>query len=317
MSMRKACLSFTVLAALALLLAVPAFARDAAITNGIDLWKTPGTGGTFVDFKQTPLPAGFFCASSAPFTGRIVFTGVPVRTNPGSALGNADTIIQRLDDAVFTKSVSALHPFNLRESDGTVRQVEPNAFQGQEVATTRLQVKAISFASVRPVSTGCGSYTVKASLSGEQPITEMVIVREQDAGGRFYAPLNLNVKLTFTPVRGGAPLEVVRNIQFPAKPLSVWSEAPDKRSTVESFVRIDSDNDGAVDLMLPGTSNFAAGFKELPRTHGGREKAAATAIDDSTIVPVESYVGVPYCGGVSRYYAIHCHQTVPIDPVLE
>src|SRR5436305_8000512 len=43
-----------ILAILAVLLAVPAFAGGAVITNGIDLWKTPAAGGTFVDFSKHP-----------------------------------------------------------------------------------------------------------------------------------------------------------------------------------------------------------------------------------------------------------------------
>jgi hypothetical protein len=225
---------------------------------------------------------------------------VPIKTLPADALGGADTVIQRLDDAIFTKNLTALRPFALRGTDGRLTQLDAAAFQGQEAASTRIQVKAISFASVRPVQTGCGTANVSASLAGEQPITEMLIVRDHEKGGHFYAPLSLQVKLTFTPVRGGAPVEVVRPIQFPAKPLSVWAEVPAREVVYDSFVRVDTDADGTVDVMLPGTSNFAAGFKDRPaRGRGAQEKAA--------------YIGVPYCNGLGAYYDVHCHQTVPID----
>src|SRR6185295_5236831 len=299
MTQRRLSSHVAILASLALLVAIPAFAGSGVITNGIDLWRTPGTGGTFVDFAREPLPAGFFCASSAPFTGRIVFTGVPVKTRPASVLGGADTIIQRLDDAAFTKGLPAVHPFALRGDDGAVRQVDGSFFSGQDVATTRIQVKAISFAGVRPVATGCGSYSVRASLAGDQPITRMVIVRDRENGGRFYAPLALNVRLTFTPVAGGAPVEVMRSIRFPAKALSVWTEAPGRRAAYNSFVSVDSDADGAVDVMLPGTSNFAAGFKGLP-SHGRGAAEKAT------------YIGTPYCDGSGFYYDVHCHDAGPV-----
>jgi hypothetical protein len=292
-------------AILALLFAVPAFAGNGVITNGIDLWQTPGTGGTFVDFVQEPLPAGFFCAGSAPFTGRVVFAGVPVKTNPNGALGGADTVIQRLDDAVFTKGLPTFRPFALRGTDGMVRKVGPAAFRGREVATTRLQVRAISFAGVEPVKTACGSFDVKASLAGEQPVTEMIIVRDREEGGRFFAPLSLNVRLTFTPVAGGAPVEVVRPIEFPAKALSVWSDVPRGRAAFNGFVGVDSDADGGVDLMLPGTSNFAAGFKGVPaRGRGAAPKVA-----------LQPYIGTPYCGGTGAYYDVHCHATEPVRVV--
>ena len=296
MSIRRSS-SVAILAGLVLLLAVPALAGSASITNGIDLWRTPGSGGTFVDFARQPLPAGFFCAGSAPFTGRVVFAGVPVKTKPASVLGDADTVIQRLDDAVFTKN-AAIRPFTLRESNGAVRTVDAASFRGQEVATTRIQVKAISFASVQPVQTGCGTANVTASLAGEQPITEMVILRDHEKGGRFYAPLSLNVRLTFTPVNGGAPVEVVKTIRFPAKPLSVWSEATGRRAAYGGFVGIDTSGDGTVDLMLPGTSNFAAGFKDTP----GRDRGAVT-----------KSIAVPYCDSTARDYdAVECHATTTV-----
>jgi hypothetical protein len=309
MTMQRFSPRVLVLVVLSLLLALPALAGSAAITNGIDLWRTPGNGSTFVDFSQEPLPAGFFCASSAPFTGRVVFAGVPVKTQPAGVLGNADTVIQRLDDAPFAKGL-AVRPLGIRQADGTLRQVDASSFRGQEMATTRLQVKAISFASTQPVRTGCGSFTVKASLAGAQPVTQMVILRDNEGGGRFYAPLSLNVKLTFTPTGGGPALETVRQVRFPAKPLSVWSEAPSREVVYDSFVRVDSDADGAVDVMLPGTSNFAAGFKDLPAR--GRRGPAQKLLSDSPEYE-QPYDGIPYCGGTTRYYAVHCHG---IEPVL-
>lgn len=300
MTIRRSSSHVAILAGLALLLAVPALARDAVITNGLDLWRTPATGGTFVDFARDPLPAGFFCANSAPFKGKVVFKGVPIKTKPASALRDADTLIQRLDDAVFTKNLSAIHPFALREIDGTMRKVDSSSFQGQEVATTRIQVKAISFVGVRPVKNGCGSFEVKASLAGEQPITEMIIVRNSEGGGHFYAPLALNVRLTFTPVAGGEPVEVMRNIRFPARALSVWTEIPGQRKVYDSFVSVDSDADGAVDVALPGTSNFAAGFKSVPMGSRGAATKAA-------------YYGPPYCDGTGdNYLAGHCHNAGPV-----
>lgn len=264
MTMRRSPSHVAILAGLVLLFAVPALAGDAVITNGIDLWRTPGTGGTFVDFSRNP-----------------------------KALGKTDTIIQRLDDAVFTKNLTAFNPIALRSSDGIVRQIGASSFRGQEVAITRIQVKAISFASVRPVETGCGLAEVKASLAGEQPITEMIIVRDGGNGGHFYAPLALNVRLTFTPIAGGAPVEVVRNIQFPAKAFSSWTDAPGRRVAYNSFVSIDSDSDGTMDVMLPGTSNFAAGSKGSPS--GGRGAIA------------KANYSTPYCEGTGIYHAEHCH----------
>jgi len=311
MTMRRLSPHFVILATLALLVAVPALARDAVITNGIDLWRTPDIGGTYADFARQPLPAGFFCAGSAPFTGKIVFKGVPIKTKPANVLREADTIIQRLDDAVFTKNLVTVNPFPMRGLDGNVHQAGASFFQGKEVATTRVQVKAISFVGVRTVETSCGSFRVKASLAGEQPITEMFIVREHDNGGSFYAPLSLNIKLTFSPVSGGAPLEVVKTIRFPAKPLSVWTEVPEKRAVYNGFVSVDSNSTGVMDLMLPGTSNFAAGFKGGSAGSRGATKTYVQQVPYTNPYSAP-YTGTPYCDGTGAEYAPDCHQTVPV-----
>src|SRR5262245_357449 len=136
---------------LTVLVAVPALAADRVIYNGIDLWRTPSDGSTYADFALTPIPAGFFCFKSEPFTGRIPFRGVPVATSVPGVLGATDTIVQRLDDAVFNR---------------------------RGVATTRLQVRSLNFESLAPLKTACGDFVATLSLDGEQPITKMRILRE-------------------------------------------------------------------------------------------------------------------------------------------
>jgi len=219
-----------------LLIALPTFAAPRAVQSGIDPWVTPGNGRTFIDFGTMPLPAGFFCFKSEPFAGRIVFRGVPVATSEPGVLGQTDTIIQRLDEAVFTK-------------------------RGE--ATTRIQVRVLHFESVLPIKTACGDFNVEVKLNGEQPITRMKIVRENANGGRFFAPIAVNGKLVFTPVGRPATeiLEVTRNVRFPADQGISWSDhfAP-KQVQRAGFVRVDTDNDRLPDTFLPGTSSsFAAG----------------------------------------------------------
>ena len=222
--------------ALALLMAAPVFAADRIITNGVDLWSTPGDGSTFSDFAKEPIPAGFFCSNSAPFTGRIIFKGVRIATADGS-LGTADTILQRLDDAVFNKS---------------------------GVATTRLQMRAMQFESVGVVKTSCGPYKARVTLDGEQPVTIMRIVRDNEKGGRFFAPVYVNVKLSFTPLRGTAreALELRKQLRFPPSTNAQWAVAPPQKIGVArpGFILVDTDSDLRPDTYLPGTSNFAAGW---------------------------------------------------------
>jgi hypothetical protein len=209
------------------------FAADRVIENGIDAWRTTEDGSTFYSFEKTPIPAGFFCPGSAPFTGRIAFRGEPLATDTPGALGATDTIVQRLDDAPFNKN---------------------------GVAVTRLQFRALSLKSLAPIETACGKFDATVRLDGVQPITRMVITRENKHGGRFSAPLALNVKISFKPV--GRPglelLEIPAEIRFPADPKFPWRSklvAPEP----SGFVRVDTDGDNVPDTYVPGTSNFFAG----------------------------------------------------------
>ena len=226
------------------LLAMPAIAQEGTsrpakpgaqvgtIYNGVDLWRTPSDGTSFMEFAENPIPAGFFCSGSEPFTGTIFFRGVPLATAPENAFDQADTVVQRLDDATFN---------------------------AKGVARTRIQFKALSLASIEPIETGCGLFNVSASLHGEQPTTEMKIVREHATGGHFVAPLELNVKLVFTPVNGenNESLEVFDKVRFPGISIPWTSKVPLKGSFGKpAFVRIDSDGDSLPDTFVPGTSNF-------------------------------------------------------------
>jgi hypothetical protein len=217
------------------LVAAPALAVDRTIYNGIDLWTTRGDGSTFVDFSVSPLPAGFFCQRSEPFTGRVGFQGLPLATGVPGALGRTDTIVQRLDDAVFNKN---------------------------GVAFTRLQVRALNFESIAMIKTACGPFKATVTLDGEQPITRMKIVRENAQGGRFYAPISVNVKISFTPVGRAAtePLEIRKSLRFPALLNQRWVNLPAQApNQVKGFLLVDTDGDRVPDTYLPGTSNFGVG----------------------------------------------------------
>jgi hypothetical protein len=231
------------------LFATSAFAADRVIQNGIDVWQTKGDGSTFYDFAANPIPAGFFCPGSAPFTGRVEFEGVPIVTDIPGALGAADTIVQRLDDATFNK---------------------------RGVAVTRAQVRALSLRSVAPVETSCGAFAATVSLDGVQPITRMQIIRENKDGGRFSVPLWLNVKVSFTPIGrvSREVLEVPVEVRFRPNPNHPWRSKPEA-PTPAGFVKVDTDGDRVADTYLPGTSNFIAG---LPSRQPGKPGAAVEKI---------------------------------------
>lgn len=215
---------------------LPALAAPRVITNGIDPWNTAGDGTTFADFSKNPLPAGFFCAGSAPFAEKVVFRGVPVATGTPGALKRTDTIIQRLDDAVFNK---------------------------KGVAVTRLQVRALQFEGTAPIKTSCGLFKVGVALNGEQPITRMKIVRLNEEGGTYDAPIAVNIKIFFTPIGrpGAEALEVAREFRFPPAKDARWTfEAGAGGARHAGMLLVDTDADRQPDTYIPGTSNFAAGW---------------------------------------------------------
>ena len=223
--------------------AMSAFAADRVIQNGIDVWETKGDGSTFIDFAKNPIPAGFFCSGSAPFTGRVAFRGEPIVTGTPGALGATDTIVQRLDDAAFNK---------------------------RGLAVTRTQVRALSLKSMAPIETACGNFAAAVRLDGVQPITQMRITRENESGGQFSGPLWLNVKVSFTPIGrvSREALEIPVEVRFPAKASYPWrskSSAP----VPAGFVLVDTDGDRVADTYLPGTSNFMAGQSSRPSVSHG------------------------------------------------
>jgi hypothetical protein len=223
------------LALVAALIALPSAAIDNVIYQGIDIFRTPDDGSSFMDFSRQPVPAGFFCPGSEPFTGKVLWKGVPVATGLPGELGRTDTIVQRLDDAPFNK---------------------------KGIATTRIQIRALQLESVEPIKTTCGSFRVRVVLDGPQPITTMRIVRVGKYGGRFLARLALRAKFVFIPVSGGEQLELPpHEIRFPVNPRFTWAYQPNTKAlTKRSGVMVDTNFDSVPDAFLPGTSNFAAGW---------------------------------------------------------
>ncbi|HYX25858.1 MAG TPA: hypothetical protein VFC23_17020 [Thermoanaerobaculia bacterium] len=231
--MRKYLVS-AALIVLCLAVALPAAAID-TIHSGIDVWTTKADGRTHYDFSRNPIPSGFFCANSAAFTGIVFFKGAPLATSTPGALGTTDTIVQRLDDAVFTKSGAA---------------------------TTRIQLRALNLVSMFPIKTSCGSFDVKAFLDGDQPITRMRIMQGTPTSGTYIAPLALNVKMVFTPVnnRSARPVALRQTIHFRPSPNATWtSKPPAQLVSHEGFVKVDTNGDGIPDSILEGTTaNFSA-----------------------------------------------------------
>lgn len=180
-----------VLCTLLAMAALPAGAAQKPVDRvpaGLDYWQTLSFGATAYSFARDPLPAGFFCAGSAPFTGQVLFEGVPLRTDPAGILGTTDTVIERLDDAVFN---------------------------AKGVATSRLRARALNLRGTEPVKTACGSFKVTASLTEDQPVTSITFHRQHKAGGLFNADLRLRIRIDFTHLQTGKVSSLVREVYLP------------------------------------------------------------------------------------------------------
>jgi hypothetical protein len=244
----------------------PLFAGE-VVHKGVDLWMTVA-GFAQTSFAEEPLPAGFFCDSSQPFTGKVTFKGAPLAVAPTGSLGSIDTVVQRLDDATF------------------------NA-KGE--ATTRIQLMALSLASAKPIETSCGKYDVAVSLIGKQPVTLMHIFQSDAFGGTYSAPLALNVKAVFTPVNGdkNGRREIVRRIDLGPGSNSVWAYVNLPR--YKQGVRVDTNGDGRPDTALPASSNFLAGV------------APAVLKAPPALPRLASYTSVITCPeGQCPYQSCHC-----------
>ena len=207
---------------------------NVVIKRGIDVFTTIPNGKTFYDFSKNPIPAGFFCESSAAFTGRVVLQGLPVETQIPGQLRGADTVVERLDDATFDRN---------------------------GVAVTRVRLRALSLVSTAPIRTSCGAFHVYLSLAGKQQVTTMRIQRTHQRGGSFEAPIDISARFTFVPVKGKSSrkLELRGDLTFPAEAIAWSFDGGPGMKRIGSAV-IDTNGDLKPDTRLPGTSNFAVGW---------------------------------------------------------
>lgn len=214
----------------------PMAAAPAMVGRGIDVFTTIPEGGSHYDFSAAPIPAGFFCKTSRPFTGRVALTGLPLETEIPGQLRGADTVVERLDNAIFDANGSAV---------------------------TRVQLRALSLVSVAPIKTSCGSYHVYITLAGKQRPTVMRINRTQENGGTFEAPIAADARMTFVPVKKGQnarKLELTGSFNFAPKS-TPWSfEGTGPRTKKIGTIKVDTNGDLVPDTVLSGTSNFAAGW---------------------------------------------------------
>jgi hypothetical protein len=160
-------------AAIVLVAAVPALAQD-VIPAGTDSWRTAGDGSSYTDLS---LPAGFLDKGCAAFQGRVILAGVPIEAQPKDAYSGGDTLVERLQDAVF-------------DANG--------------VAQVKIIVRGLHFQGANTLKTDCGEWSADVGLAAQQSATVMTIVREDANGGYFQAPISVDTVWTFTRAADGA-----------------------------------------------------------------------------------------------------------------
>jgi hypothetical protein len=161
----------------ALLAAGPAQAGTGSVPAGYDLFATDPEQTTFTFQIPLAIPAGFFAPGSEAFVGTVRFAGEPLGTFMGHRAGDADTVVQRLEQADLPAPGS---------SD-----------------TIPIQIVALSLRSVVPIAVTVGTeqqeWDVAVDLSRVQPPHgQMTIVRTSDQGGTFDSQLFVLPRFTFT-----------------------------------------------------------------------------------------------------------------------
>jgi len=232
------------------LAAAPAFAAG-PVLRGIDAWTTV-PAATYANLVNNPLPAGFLCNEFPGFTGYIYLKGVPLMSDQG-LLSRTDTIVERLDDAVFNK---------------------------KGVALTRARVRALQLTGVETFKTVCGEFKVDVTLDGEQPLSTMRIVRTNNKGGRYMIPLAVNTKIIFTRVDNEAErFEFANPVVFQPNPLNRWTyrRFSPIAKRIATSIMVDTDWDGTPETLLPAQSNF------VPGTYSGLNKAFTATEDSHTV----------------------------------
>jgi hypothetical protein len=220
------------LVAAAVLAAVPALAQD-VIPHGTDSWTTAGDGSSYTDLS---LPAGFLDPNCDAFSGRVILAGVPIVTSPPNAFNGGDTLVERLDDAVF-------------DAKGT--------------ATTNIIVRGLHFQGTAPLKTACGDWTADVGLDKQQSTTQMTIVRQDSSGGYFTAPISVNTVWTFTRSGDGAVRTLSTSNVLTSSEQSPWQAGTCTKSLAvkQRTALVDAGNHGKPSLKIASVSvGFNPGY---------------------------------------------------------
>jgi hypothetical protein len=258
------------------LAALPALAAN-TVTRGIDVFETKGDGTTYADVS---VPAGFFCAGSAAFSGTVVMAGDAVATSPDGALGHSDTVVERLADTTFDASGNA---------------------------TVNAIVRAASFKSASPIAvSGCAGsayWDVKSNATPTQSTFAMTLHRSSSTatGGTFDSDVTISPRLTFTQQGSGVQRTLDEGaIHFTTSGAS-WTHQPGSGGVTYTAgpVQIDTNGDGAVDTTVPPTSNFAAGWSTVPQSGCATAPCPVPIPHSATTARHHVNPPPPYCASTS------------------
>jgi hypothetical protein len=212
--------------------------RSAAIKPGADFFQTATSQPTSVDFSAHPIPAGFFCAASKAFTGKIELKGVPLVTEPAGAAGQSDTVVQH-SKAVWTGGAAKM----------------------------RVRVRALHLTGTQPVTIDCAGtatqWQVDVTACGGQPQTAIVAKADEACGcGHFDGRLTIRTRVKFTEVgatKVAGPIPQNVTLKITGMP---WCPRPaPNQLIVPSPIKVDTACAGKpVWVEVPGTSDFFPGF---------------------------------------------------------
>lgn len=238
----------TVAACCLALLSAPAAMAQPIIKAGTDVLQTLGGNGTVYSFANNPLPAGFFCPGSAPFTGKIQLAGQSVLTKPAGVAAQADTVLERLADA------------NLLGGSDAV-----------PVVVRAMSLRGLGSIDVLCPNTGLTRFRVDACTCGEQPITKIEISLEDPACGcgTFSGEIALNVCLSFTNTTTGDVLGPVSRPVSLKVDKSNWCQKAGNGATNIAEAYHVATTCGYEDyLAVPATANFHPGWDCASSTSG-------------------------------------------------
>ena len=159
--MKKALLhTVTCCALLVSLAALPATAQ--VIPAGHDFWATPANGQTVFTFPDGDVESLCGLPPQAAWDHQVALRGIPAASG-----SNYDTVVHRIDDAVFDAAGNA---------------------------STRIVLRHLAFASIDPQVTPCGDLTWQVGHFGPQAVTQMRLRRLTPKGGVFSADIAVNVE---------------------------------------------------------------------------------------------------------------------------